>query len=98
MSKNCSEEEARKIAANMGDKPAPLILPAALRPVVDLTGLTTSCWRFIGAGLAGSFAVGFDQGAVDVVANWLGIKIDRDLAFDLKIIEAEALHLIGGAT
>lgn len=86
-------EHAVAIARGMLWIETSLRLPALDRPLIELAAATAGRWQYVPT-LEGLKPVGFDLVAIDVVARWLGVTIDRWLHDGLRIIEAEALRLM----
>ncbi len=92
-----SEEEAKEKLKDDAHT-APLHLPSDLHPVIELAAHARGEWRFVPMGIGGFRAVSLDRQGVNTVAGWLDIKIDRQIAQDLQVIEDEALTLFGEKT
>lgn len=85
---------ARQMAADMADTPAALVLPQAMRPLIDLVIAVMGQWRMGGGGMAPLRPVALDLVAVDAAARWIGIPPTAALLRDLRVIEHEALALM----
>lgn len=69
-------------------------LLADLKHVVDLA--TAGAGRLSYAGMGG-VVTGFDLVAIDVLAQWMGISIDRQMAADLMVISDECVRIFAEA-
>lgn len=58
-------------------------------PAFDLFTACATQWRV--AGLGG--VLGLDYKAVQVVAEWIGVVVNRAIFDDLRVMEAEAVRL-----
>lgn len=73
------------------DTPPPLVLPACLRPVIDLFVAVAGQWRMAAAGMAGAMPVALDLTAVRHAAEALAIDWTEELLRDLQVMERAAL-------
>lgn len=71
-----------------------ILLPQSELPLIRLLLAARGQWRMAGGGMAGSFRVAFDLGAVDVAARWLGLMPSPAMLRGLSIVESEALKLM----
>lgn len=75
--------------------PGGTVLPADMRDIVDLAVASAGQWRMAGGGFAPLRPVALDLAAVDAAARWLGLAPSRRLLADLRVIEEEALAILG---
>lgn len=71
-------------------------LPSNCAPVIELAIYTSDQIRVLAGGLGPGAVIGFDLGAVDTAARWLGITLDADQAWDLREVHTEALSIMRG--
>lgn len=84
----------RQTAEQVGaaDTPPPLVLPACLRPVIDLFVAVAGQWRMAAVGMAGALPVALDLTAVRHAAEALAIDWTAELLRDLQTLERAALE------
>lgn len=91
-----THEQAKQAAAEIDGQELveTVVLPAYLRNVVTLAQNCASQLRFIGGGMSPAIPLGFDYAAVNLVAGWLGIPIDKELFHDLRQIEVDGCAVL----
>lgn len=70
--------------------------PVVWPDMVDAFALFTSMatqWRWISAGMAGSFQSGLDYAALDATARAIGVQLTPHVFSDVRTLESEALKV-----
>lgn len=92
-----AEDVARdRLLERLGSTSEDMILPAALRPAVELAIHSHDQLRSV-AGLGGVGHLAFDQTAVEAVSRMHGIALTPQNARDLHILQAEALRILASS-